>query len=131
MNAAASRTPHRSLLTLPLALALAAAIATSAAGPLRAEPIFTGVFARGNDAYQLWALPSWQELLEKWRLAGKQGLRLVAVRTYLQGARRFYAGAWRQGGDAEELAAGLDAAGFAARNRELAARGLRLVDVDT
>jgi hypothetical protein len=133
MNVAASRTKHRrpSRPALALALTIASALAASAAGPLRAEAVFTGVFGRGGDAYQLWALPSWQEFQEKWRQAGKQGLRLVAVRTYLQGARRFYAGAWREGGDAEELATGLDAAAFEARHRELAKRGLRLVDVDT
>jgi len=134
MNAA-SRTMHRRpltpALTLALALALAAALAAGGAGPLRAEPVFTGVFGRGGDAYLLWALPSWQELEAKWRQAGKQGLRLVAVRTYLQGGRRCYAGAWRAGGDDEELATGLDAAAFEARNRELAARGFRLVDLDT
>lgn len=136
MNAAAS--PHgsppsvvRRPTTLALALALGAALAAAGSGPLHGEVLFTGVFARGDDSYLLWARPSWEEFQGKWLQAGKQGLRMAAVRTYLQGGRRFYAGAWRQGSGAEELATGLDAAGFEARNRELAARGLRLVDLDT
>src|SRR5258708_2549943 len=120
MNTAAPRTQHRRLSTLLPAMALAAAIAAAGAGPLRAEAVFTGVFGRGDDAFQLWALPSWQELEAKWRQAGKQGLRLAALRTYLQGGRRFYAGAWRPGGEAGGLAAGLNAGAFVARNPELA-----------
>jgi murein DD-endopeptidase MepM/ murein hydrolase activator NlpD len=111
--------------------ASAAAAAATAASPLAAETLFTGVFSRGDDAYQLLALPDWRELQKKARQARKQGLRVVALRTYLEGGRRFYAGAWREGAGDEELAAGLDAAGFLARNRELAKRGLQLVDLDT
>lgn len=114
-----------------MAAAAVLAIAAIGAAPLRAEAVFTGVFAPGDDAYLLWALPSWPDFQEKWRQAEGQGLRLVAVRTYADGGRRFYAGAWRAGGQAEELAAGLDAGAFEARNRELAARGLGLVDLDT
>jgi murein DD-endopeptidase MepM/ murein hydrolase activator NlpD len=113
------------------AAALALALAAGAASPLPAEPLFTGVFSRGTDAYLLWALPDWQQFQAKWREAGNQGLHLVAVRTYAVAGHRYYAGAWRAGGDRGELATGLDAAAFQARNRELAGRGLRLVDLDT
>ena len=118
---------HQRLAALTAFLALAAA----AAAPVSAETLFTGVFSRGGDAYRFWAVPGWQELQAKARQAGKDGLRVVALRTYLESGRRFYAGAWREGQGDEELAAGLDAAGFLARNRELAKRGLQLVDLDT
>jgi hypothetical protein len=130
--AAASTLSWVPLAALAALAATSAALAAGAASqPLSAETLFTGVFSSGNDAYLLWALPGWQELQEKSRQAGKQGLRVVALRTYLQAGRRFYAGAWREGTVGEELATGLDAAGFLARNRELAKRGLQLVDLDT
>jgi hypothetical protein len=125
---AAAAAPVLALAVLGAALA---ALAAGAASPLRAETQFTGVFSRGNDAYLFWAVPDWKELQAKARQAGKQGLRVVALRTYVQGGHRFYAGAWREGAGDEELATGLHAAGFEARNRELAGRGLQLVDFDT
>ncbi|HLX07034.1 MAG TPA: hypothetical protein VKY89_04150 [Thermoanaerobaculia bacterium] len=117
--------------SLALAVTFALALAAGAALPLPAEPVFTGVFSRGSDAYLLWALPDWQAFQAKWRQAAAQGLHLAAVRTYTAGGHRYYAGAWREGGGAEELLTGLDAAAFQARNRELAGHGFRLVDVDT
>lgn len=125
------RLPHPLAPSAAHSLALALALAAGAASPLPAEPVFTGVFARGSGAYLLWALPDWQAFQAKWQQAGKQGLHLAAVRTFVANGRRSWAGAWRKGADGEELAAGLDAAAFLARHRELAGHGLRLVDLDT
>lgn len=113
------------------AVACLAALAASGASPLRGEPLFTGVFAPGSDAYVLWASPDWRGFEDKWRQLAGQGLRLVAVRAYQQDGRPAYVGAWREGNGAQELAAGLDWPALLARNRQLMERGLRLVDVDT
>jgi len=122
----------RSLAALAAVTAAAVLGAAVLASPLAAETLFTGVFSRGNDPYLLWgALQDWQEVQAKSQLARSQGMRVAALRTYVQGGHRFYAGAWRQGTGDEELAAGLDVAGFLARNHELAKRGLQLVDLDT
>jgi hypothetical protein len=80
-----------------------AALAGCGASPLWAEPLFTGVYAPGGDAYVLWASPDWRAFEEKWRQLGGQGLRLVAVRTYRQDGRPAYVGAWREGAGAQEL----------------------------
>jgi hypothetical protein len=118
-------------LALAAAAALTVAAAAAAASPLAAEPLFTGVFSRGSDAYVLWASPDWPAFHAEWQRLAGQRLRLVAVRAYLEGGRLAYAGAWREGGDSQELAAGLEWPAFQTRSRELAARGLRLVDLDT
>jgi hypothetical protein len=123
----------------PAALAAAALIAAAfaviaagaAAPPLAAATLFTGVFERGGGPYLLWNTAAWQDFSDKWRQLGPQGLGLVAVRAFVQGGRTGFVGAWREGHDTGELAAGLDAAAFLARHRALAARGLRLVDLDT
>jgi hypothetical protein len=107
------------------------AAAGVAASPLAGTTIFTGVFERGGGSYLLWNVPAWQEFSDKWQQLGPQGLGLVAVRTFVQGRRRSYVGAWREGGDPQELATGLDAAAFLARDHQLVERGLRLVDLDT
>jgi hypothetical protein len=123
--------PGAALALAAAAIALTAAAAAGAASPLAAEPLFTGVFSRGSDAYVLWASPDWQAFRAEWQRLAGQRLRLVAVRAYLEGGRLTYAGAWREGSDSQELAAGLEWPAFQARSHELAARGLQLADLDT
>ncbi len=53
------------------------------------------------------------------------------MRAYQENGRPAYVGAWRAGGGAQELAAGLDWPALLARNQRLMDRGLRLVDLDT
>jgi Bacterial tandem repeat domain 1 len=112
-------------------LVLVAAPAAGGAAPLAAGPQFTGVFAGGSDAYNLWTSPNFQGFEQEYRKLAGQRLRLVAVRAYVQHGQTAFVGAWREGGGEQELASGLAWPAFEARDRDLGARGLRLVDLDT
>jgi len=50
-----------------------------------------------------WTVPDWPQLLARQHVAFRQGLRILALRTYEHAGRRYYAAAWRTGSGGEEL----------------------------
>ncbi|HEX3527994.1 MAG TPA: hypothetical protein VH988_13100 [Thermoanaerobaculia bacterium] len=117
---------HRTILGAMLLVA-----ALSLIRPAAAEPLFTGIWESGSDGYYLWGGASWADFTKKWEELGKQNLRLIRVKTYLDGGQRKYTGVWRSGADGYFLWAGVSWADFTKKWDELAKQNLRLIDIET
>ncbi len=92
------------------------------------QTLYSGVFLAGRGGYGMWADLSWDDLRGKWKNAGTQ---LVDFDSYMDGGKRRYSAATGSKGPKEALEAGLDAAAFSTRWREQAAKGYRLMHLES
>lgn len=92
------------------------------------QTLYSGVFLAGRGGYGMWTDLGWDDLRGKWKNAGTQ---LVDFDSYVDGGKRRYAAATGAKGPKEALEASLDAAAFAARWREQAAKGYRLMHLES
>src|SRR5262245_45340600 len=60
-----------------------------------------------------------------------KGMRLIDLKTRMEGNNRGYAGVFRAGNDAHYLWVGVDYNNFVAKWKELSEKGLRLIDLET
>jgi hypothetical protein len=93
---------------------------------------FSGAWQAGTGRRQeLWADPTWEGFAARYKELDARGLRLVAVRTYAEGGRRWWVGAFREGTGRQELWADPTWEGFTDKYKVFDARGLRLAAIDT
>ena len=92
------------------------------------QTLYSGVFLAGRGGYGMWSDLGWDDLRGKWKNAGTQ---LVDFDSYVDGGKRRYAAATGAKGPKEALEASLDAATFATRWREQAAKGYRLMHLES
>jgi Bacterial tandem repeat domain 1 len=93
------------------------------------ERMFVGVFRAGNDGHALY-VAEWAPFVDKWKELTANGLRLVDIAVYQDGAKRMYAGVYRAGNDGHALWVA-EWPSFEAKWKELSQKGMRLVAVDT
>lgn len=91
---------------------------------------YAGAFRQGQGSYGLWTALDRDAFLAKWKKAGG-GSQLNEVKTYSDGKKRLYDGVIGGGGFKSELELGLDWAALAAKWKEQAGKGMRLVDLET
>jgi len=93
---------------------------------------YGGAFRTGVGSYGMWNGLEWDALTAKWKTASQGGSELVEVVNYPDGKKRLYDAVLRSSsGGAQELVAPMDEAAFAAKWSEMAAKGMRLVDLET
>jgi len=68
---------------------------------------------------------------DQWNTLSKKGMRLIDLKTPMEGNNRVNAGVFRAGNDAHYLWVGVDYNNFVAKWKELSEKGLRLIDLET
>jgi hypothetical protein len=91
---------------------------------------YAGAFRQGSGSYGLWPGLERDAFLAKWKKAGG-GSQLNEVKTYSDGKKRLYDAVIGGGGFKSDLELGVDWATLAAKWKEQAGKGMRLVDLET
>jgi hypothetical protein len=92
---------------------------------------FMGIFKRGSGNHALFSVAGWDAFTSQWNVLSKQGLRLIDMATYTEGATRFFAGVFREGTDNHALVSVTGWQAFTKSWDDNAKLNLRLVDVET
>jgi len=91
---------------------------------------YAGAFRQGTGSYGLWTGLDRDAFLAKWKKSGG-GSQLNEVKTYSDGKKRLYDGVIGGGGFRSELEMGIDWPTLAAKWKDQAGKGMRLVDLET
>ncbi len=112
-------------------LSLVSILALAAAPAARAQNVFSGVWAPGNDGHALWITSDWDGFTTQWDAYNKAGLRMDDFEVYMEGDLPVYVGSFRAGTGGHAAYIVADWNDFTVKWAEFEGQGLRMHDFET